>query len=87
MLKELANPMVRARVERKRKRNAEAILAKMGVTPGQAINMLYAQIELKRGLPFAVAAENNSDVLAPIEQVASVWGKLDRCDYSYLAQR
>jgi antitoxin component of RelBE/YafQ-DinJ toxin-antitoxin module len=37
----------------------------MGISPGQAINMLYAQIELRHGLPFPVLAENNSDVLAP----------------------
>jgi len=62
------------------------VLGKMGISPGQAINMLYAQIELRHGLPFPVLAENNSDVLAPIEQVAATWAKLDKTDYSYLAQ-
>jgi addiction module RelB/DinJ family antitoxin len=86
MLKTAGNPLVRARIEPRRKRNAEAILDKLGISPGQAINMLYAQIELKHGLPFPVVAEENGDVLAPIEHVAAEWSKLDRTDYSYLAQ-
>jgi addiction module RelB/DinJ family antitoxin len=86
MHKTLENPLVRARVDPRRKRAAEKILGKMGISPGQAINMLYAQIELKHGLPFPVLAENNSDVLPPIEQVAATWAKLDKTDYSYLAQ-
>ena len=86
MQKTLENPLVRARIAPKRKRTAEKILEKMGISPGQAINMLYAQIELRQGLPFPVLAENNSDVLAPIEQVAATWTKLDKTDYSYLAR-
>ncbi len=86
MAKAAENPIVRARIAPRRKRNAEAILSKLGISPGQAINMLYAQIELKHGLPFAVVAEENSDVLTPIEHVATEWSKLDQTDYSYLAQ-
>jgi addiction module RelB/DinJ family antitoxin len=86
MPKTLENPLVRARIAPKRKKAAEKILEKMGISPGQAINMLYAQIELQGGLPFPVVAEDNRDVLAPIEQTAETWGKLDKTDYSYLAQ-
>lgn len=86
MPKTAAKPFVRARVDSKRKRNAEAILSKLGISPGQAINMLYAQIELKRGLPFPVVAEDNGDVLTPIESVAKTWDKLDDTDYSYLSK-
>jgi addiction module RelB/DinJ family antitoxin len=86
MAKVAVHPLVRARIDPKRKRNAEAILGKLGISPGQAINMLYAQIELKRGLPFQVMVDDNSDVLAPIEQVAESWSKLDDTDYSYLAK-
>lgn len=77
--------MVRARVDPKRKRNAEAILEKLGISPGQAINMLYAQIELKNGLPFPVTTEN-ADVLPPDQMVAEELSKLDNTDYSYLAK-
>ena len=86
MPKTLENPLVRARIDPKRKRSAEKILEKLGISPGQAINMLYAQIELKHGLPFPVVAADDSDVLVPIEQTAEMWGKLDKTDYSYLAQ-
>ena len=86
MPKTLENPLVRARIEPKRKRSVEKILEKMGMSPSQAINMLYAQIELKRGLPFPVVADDNSDVLAPIGQIAETLGKLDKTDYTYLAR-
>lgn len=48
----LRTEMVRARIEPRRKRRAEAILDKLGIQPSQAINMLYAQIELMKALPF-----------------------------------
>jgi addiction module RelB/DinJ family antitoxin len=47
--------MVRARVERNRAKNAEKILARMGLKPSDAVNMLYAQIVQLRAIPFAVA--------------------------------
>jgi addiction module RelB/DinJ family antitoxin len=56
MPKTFENPLVRVRIEPKRKRSVEKILEKMGMSPSQAINMLYAQIELKHGLPFPVVA-------------------------------
>ncbi len=87
MPKTADRPLVRARIELQRKRNAEAILEKLGISPSQAINMLYAQIELKRGLPFPVVVGESSDVLLPIEAVAETWDKLDDTDYSYLAAK
>jgi addiction module RelB/DinJ family antitoxin len=50
-------------VDDTRKRRAESVLRKLGVTPAQAINMLYAQIELRKGLPFMVTERENSDLL------------------------
>ncbi len=44
--------MVRARVNPDLKRRAEAVLNRLGLGPSQAINMLYAQILLRKGLPF-----------------------------------
>ncbi|MDD3545098.1 MAG: type II toxin-antitoxin system RelB/DinJ family antitoxin [Kiritimatiellae bacterium] len=49
--------LVRARVPAKRLRNAEKILARLGMKPGDAINLLLAQVELRRGLPFNVFLE------------------------------
>ncbi len=48
----LRTEMVRARIEPRRKHRAEAVLAKLGIAPSQAINMLYAQIELLKAMPF-----------------------------------
>lgn len=41
-----------ARIEPRRKHRAEAVLEKLGIAPSQAINMLYAQIELLKAMPF-----------------------------------
>lgn len=43
---------VYARIDTDLKENAEAILSKLGVSPSSAIQMLYSQIVLTRGLPF-----------------------------------
>jgi DNA-damage-inducible protein J len=77
MPKTIANPLVRARVAPQRKRRAEAILASLGINPGQAINMLYAQIELKKGLPFPVVTEDNSDLLLPLRHRQAALSRLD----------
>ena len=43
---------VYARIDTGLKENAEGILAQLGITPSSAIQMLYSQIVLQRGLPF-----------------------------------
>ena len=43
---------VYARIDTNLKENAEGILARLGITPSGAIQMLYSQIVLTRGLPF-----------------------------------
>lgn len=45
---------VYARIDTKLKDNAEEILAKLGISPSSAIQMLYSQIVLQNGLPFDV---------------------------------
>ena len=42
---------VYARIDTKLKENAEEILSQLGITPSCAIQMLYSQIVLTRGLP------------------------------------
>lgn len=49
---------IRARAPQQLKQDAEAILAELGLTPTQAITMLYRQIVLTRGLPFEVRLPN-----------------------------
>ncbi|EOS69773.1 RelB/DinJ family addiction module antitoxin [Lachnospiraceae bacterium MD308] len=41
-----------ARIDTNLKENAEGILSKLGISPSSAIQMLYSQIVLNRGMPF-----------------------------------
>ncbi|MBQ8969777.1 MAG: type II toxin-antitoxin system RelB/DinJ family antitoxin [Lachnospiraceae bacterium] len=43
---------VYARIETGLKENAEGILAQLGISPSEAIKMLYSQIVLVKGMPF-----------------------------------
>jgi len=47
--------LFRTRVPSARLQRAEKILARLGLKPGDAFNMLLAQVELRQGLPFPVA--------------------------------
>ena len=44
--------VVYARIDTQLKTNAEAILERLGITPSGAIQMLYSQIVLQKGMPF-----------------------------------
>lgn len=44
---------VYARIDTNLKETAEEILSRLGISPSSAIQMLYSQIVLTRGLPFA----------------------------------
>lgn len=50
-----ASALFRARVPTVRLRKAEEILDRLGMKPGDALNMLPAQIEFREALPFEVA--------------------------------
>ncbi len=50
--------MIRARVEPALKRDAEAVLTALGLTPTAAITLFYKQLTLTQGLPFAVTIPN-----------------------------
>ncbi len=43
---------VYARIDTVLKENAEGILSQLGISPSSAIQMLYSQIVLQKGLPF-----------------------------------
>jgi antitoxin component of RelBE/YafQ-DinJ toxin-antitoxin module len=43
-----------AEVPVRRLRRAEKILDQLGISPAEAVSMLLAQIELRKGLPFDV---------------------------------
>lgn len=55
----------------KRLRRAEKILHKLGLTPADAVNMLLAQIEIRRGLPFEVSTQPN--LLLSSDEQAAAW--------------
>jgi addiction module RelB/DinJ family antitoxin len=62
--------LLRARVPARRLKNAEKILGRLGLKPGDAVNMLLAQIELHNGVPFDLTAAPR--LLSTREQ-AEVW--------------
>lgn len=59
--------VVRARLDEKLKKDSEAILRRLGVSPTEAIRMFFTQITLRQGLPFAVTLDSseNDDLLLP----------------------
>lgn len=57
---------VYARIDTNLKENAEHILAQLGITPSSAIQMLYSQIVLTRGLPL--------DLRLPPEKPTAIGG-------------
>jgi|ERR1035438_3730993 addiction module RelB/DinJ family antitoxin len=52
-----ATTLLRTRVDKSRAQEAKKILAGLGLKPGDAVNLLFAQIVNRRGLPFAVQEE------------------------------
>ena len=63
--------LFRARVPARRLKRAQTILAKLGLKPGDALNMMLAQIEIRQALPFEVAT-HPKPVLSAEEQ-AEEW--------------
>jgi DNA-damage-inducible protein J len=50
--------MIRARMEPALKREAEDVLAEVGLSPTEAIRLFYRQVSLHQGLPFEVRVPN-----------------------------
>ena len=51
--------MIRARVEPRLKREAEAVFSALGLTATEAIRLFYKQVALQHGLPFALKVPND----------------------------
>jgi len=51
--------IISARVDPKLKHSAERVFKELGLTTTQAITLFYKQVELERGLPFAVRVPND----------------------------
>jgi DNA-damage-inducible protein J len=57
---------VRARVDKRLKKDSEIILGELGLTTTEAIRLFLHQVRIRRGLPFDVRLrEDNSDLLLP----------------------
>ena len=56
--------VISARIERELKQGAEEVFRELGLTASQAITLFYRQVELERGLPFAVRVPNDMSVEA-----------------------
>jgi addiction module RelB/DinJ family antitoxin len=64
--------LLRARVPEQRYRNAERILDRLGMNPGDAVNLFMAQIELRQGLPFDVSLSGGERFISS-DQQAQAW--------------
>jgi DNA-damage-inducible protein J len=67
---------IRARADAQTKKQAEAILGKLGLTPSSAINLFYRQIIMRGALPFAVEVPN-AETRAAIEEARSGEGLME----------
>lgn len=58
---------VRARVDKRLKKESELIFSELGLSTPEAIRLFLHQVKLHRGLPFKVSLrEDNSDILLPV---------------------
>lgn len=67
---------INARINPHLKETAEKILFKVGLTPAEAIRLLYVQICCNRGLPFAVKIPNE-ETLRAIEETEQGIGLIE----------
>ena len=56
--------VISARIDPELKQNADEVFRELGLTATQAITLFYKQVELERGLPFAVRVPNDVSVEA-----------------------
>ena len=64
--------MITARVDPKLKRQTEKVLKDLGLTTSQAITLFFNQINLRKGLPFAIAIPNTETAHAIEDALAGV---------------
>jgi len=55
---------VQARIEPQLKKEADSVIRKLGLTPSQVVNALYAQIVLNQGIPFELKLPNETTLAA-----------------------
>ena len=57
-VKSMKTATIRARTEPRLKADAERVFRKLGISSSEAINLFYAQVRLRKGLPFPVDIPN-----------------------------
>ena len=62
--------VISARIDPQLKQQAENVFKELGLTASQAITLFYKQVELERGLPFAIRLPNETTMEA-LEQARS----------------
>ena len=58
---------IEARIDTDLKQAAEAVFAKLGISPSEAIRMFYKQVEIHNGFPFDVRIPN-AETLEALEE-------------------
>jgi addiction module RelB/DinJ family antitoxin len=66
-----ANTIFRTTVPQARLKKANAVLQKLGLSAGDAFNLMLAQIEIQKGLPFAISLQPKP--LLSAEEQADEW--------------
>ena len=56
--------MIRARTEPSLKAGAEKIFHKLGISCSEAINLFFAQVTLRKGIPFEIGIPNKTTLKA-----------------------
>ena len=69
---------VRARVESRLKRDAEAVFASLGLSAAEAISLFYREVSLRRELPFP-ARKPNAGTRAAMREILTGVGLIE-CD-------
>ena len=66
----MKSEFIRARIEPKLKRDAEAVLGKLGISMSDAVTVFCRQVVLQKGLPFAVRIPNAETQAALAEDLS-----------------
>lgn len=66
-----ASTLFRARVDAAHLEKAKRVLGRLGMTPGDAVNVFFAQVALRKDLPFVVTV--NPHRLQSDEAQAKAW--------------
>jgi len=62
--------ILRTRVDSRQKEAAEAVLSKLGISVGDAINLFLSQVGIQKGIPFPLTTRRKLDLgNASIEEI------------------